>query len=61
MESEALLRDSRAQPSDSNKASDEKSGVPRHFPMTARGRHLFELNGAETSLNIISTKGFKST
>lgn len=29
--------------------------------MTGCGRHLFELNGAETSLNIISTKGFKST
>lgn len=54
-------RRSRAQLSDSDNRSDEKSVIPRHSPMTGRGRHLFELNGAETSLNIISTKGFKST
>ncbi len=54
-------RQSREQLSDSNNGSDEKSVILRHSPMTGRGRHLFELNGAETTLNIISTKGFKST
>lgn len=38
--------------SDSNNGSDEKSVILRHFPMTGCGRHLFELNGAESSANI---------
>lgn len=38
--------------SDSNNGSDEKSVILRHSPMTGRGRHLFEVNGAESSANI---------
>lgn len=48
----------KAQLSDFNNGFDEKSVIPRHFPMTGRGRHLFELNGAKSSVNIIFAKGF---
>lgn len=51
-------RQNKAQLSDFNNGFDEKSVILRHFPMTGRGRHLFELNGAENSVNIIFTKGF---
>lgn len=51
----------KAQLSDSNKGSDEKSVILTHIPMRGHGKHLSEPNGVESSVNIISTKGFKST
>lgn len=61
MDSQASTAPRQSQPQPYDNTSDEKSLIPRHSPMTGRGRHLFELNGAESSLNIISTKGLKST
>ena len=55
------LRQSKEQLWDSNNGSDEKSVILRNFPMTGRGSRLFELNGAASSVDTISTKGFKST
>lgn len=45
----------------SNKGSDEKSVIQRHYPTTGSRRHLFEANGVESSVIIIPTKGLKST
>lgn len=45
----------------SNKGSDEKSVIQRHYPTTGSGQHLFTANGVESSVIIISTKGLKST
>lgn len=45
----------------SNKESDEKSVILRHFPKTGGRRCLFGANGVESSVIIISTKGLKST
>lgn len=45
----------------SNKESDEKPVMLRHFPKTGGRRCLFEANGVESSVIIISTKGLKST
>lgn len=46
---------------DSNKECDEKSVILRHFLKTGSKRHLFEANGVESCVIIISTKGLKST
>lgn len=45
----------------SNKESDEKSVILRHFPKTGGRRCSFEANGVESSVIIISSKGLWST